>query len=324
MTIIICVYLAPNVISRKVTKPKKSLSLKEVVIPELPEVETIVRDIRPAVMGRLISGLMIRHTAFEHLMNTDPQTFYEHTATQVITTVLRKGKYIILPLDNDAVIVMHLGMTGRLLLEDVPDVPFDDRFTGDDYVDKHTHFMMELSDPAGEEDDIELHFNDVRLFGHIWLVPEADDIENLPVPGLESLGPDALGINLEEFTSIMRTKRKVKSVLLDQNKIAGVGNIYADEACFSAGVHPTRTGESLTKEEKAKLWFAVKTVLKEGLKYRGSSTSDYTDASGESGSFQDHHRVYQKTGQKCVDCGETIERIKLAGRSTHFCPSCQK
>lgn len=293
-------------------------------MPELPEVETIVRDIRPVLMGRLISGMVIRHKAVEHLMNVDPQTFYEYTVTQVVTTVLRKGKYIILPLDNDAVVVFHLGMTGRILLEEVPDIPIDERFTGEDCIDKHTHFMMELTDPSGETDDVELHFNDVRLFGNIWLVREADDINDLPVPALAGLGPDALGITLDEFASIMRTRRNVKSVLLDQSKIAGVGNIYADEACFSAGVRPSRKGQSLTKEERAKLWFAVKTVLKEGLKYRGSSTSDYTDASGESGSFQDHHRVYRKTGQKCVDCGETIERTKVAGRSTHFCPTCQK
>lgn len=293
-------------------------------MPELPEVETIVRDIRPVLMGRLISGMVIRHKAVEYLMNVDPQTFYEHTVTQVVTTVLRKGKYIILPLDNDAVIVFHLGMTGRILLEEVPDIPIDERFTGEDYIDKHTHFMMELTDPSGETDDVELHFNDVRLFGNIWLVREADDINDLPVPGLVDLGPDALGITLDEFASIMRTRRNVKSVLLDQSKIAGVGNIYADEACFSAGVHPSRKGQSLTKEERAKLWFAVKTVLKEGLKYRGSSTSDYTDASGETGSFQEHHRVYQKTGIPCTECGSIIERIKLSGRSTHFCPSCQK
>lgn len=307
-----------------VLKPKQSSTLKEVVIPELPEVETIVRDIRPLIMGRLISGMMIKNTAVTHLMNMSPQSFYEYTVTQVITTVIRRGKYIIMPLDNNAVIVMHLGMTGRILIGEVPDIPLDDRFTGDNYVDKHTHFLMELADPSGEEDDIELHFNDVRLFGHIWLVPDAEDIEHLPIPGLETLGPDALGIELEEFNRIMRTRRKIKAVLLDQTKIAGVGNIYADEACFSAGVLPNRTGESLTKLERAKLWFAVKTVLKEGLKYRGSSVADYTDASGEAGTFQNHHRVYQKTGEPCKDCGTSIARVKLAGRSTHFCPSCQK
>lgn len=271
----------------------------------------------------MISGMIIKSSASQHLLHVSPSTFYEYTCLQTVMTVLRKGKYILLPLDNDAVIVMHLGMTGRLLLREVPDVGLDEQLTGDGYVDKHTHLVLELSDPSGEQDDIELHFNDVRMFGNIWLVPWVDDIENLPIEGLQKLGPDALGITLEEFSQIMKTSRQIKAVLLDQTKIAGVGNIYADEACFSAGVRPDREAVSLTVEERAKLWFAVKTVLKEGLKYRGSSVSDYTDASGGAGSFQEHHRVYQKKGQGCVDCGCLIEKIKLNGRSTHFCPRCQ-
>lgn len=292
-------------------------------MPELPEVETIVRDIRPVIIGKMISGLVARPKAQASLMNVDVQTFYEHTMGQIVTTVVRKGKYIIMPLDNDAAIVLHLGMTGRILVQDVPEVSFDERFTSDNFVDRHTHFLMELTDPSGEDCDIELLFNDVRLFGNIWLIRQLDDIDNIPIPGLASLGPDALGITIQEFSHIMRTRGSLKSVLLDQKKIAGVGNIYADEACFSAGIHPTRKGESLSKEERAKLWLAVKTVLKEGLKYRGSSVSDYTDATGAAGSFQEHHKVYQKTGQKCVDCDAQIKKIKLSGRSTHFCPSCQ-
>jgi formamidopyrimidine-DNA glycosylase len=292
-------------------------------MPELPEVETIVRDIRPQIMGKMISGLVMRPKAQSNLMNVDPQTFYEHTMTQIVTTVLRKGKYIIMPLDNDAAIVMHLGMTGKVLVRDVPEVAFDERFTSDDFVNRHTHFMMELTDPSGEEPDMELQFNDVRLFGKIWLIPELEDINNVPIKGLAELGPDALGITIEEFARIMRTRASIKSVLLDQKKIAGVGNIYADEACHMAGVHPARRGESLSKEERAKLWLATKTVLKEGLKYRGSSVSDYTDADGVEGSFQKHHKVYQKTGQECAFCQDTIQKIKLSGRSTHFCPSCQ-
>ncbi len=293
-------------------------------MPELPEVETIVRDIRPSLIGKMISGMVVRPKAQSHLLNVDAQTLYEHIMTQTVTTVLRKGKYIILPLENDAALVFHLGMTGRVLVKDVPGVPFDERFTGDDFVDRHTHFILEFSDPSGEAEDVEFHFNDVRLFGHIWLVPRVDDINNIPIQGLKDLGPDALGISIQEFSHIMRTRRSIKSVLLDQSRIAGVGNIYSDEACFSAGVHPSRRGESLSKEERAKLWLAVKTVLKAGLKYRGSSVSDYTDASGTAGSFQKYHRVYKKTGQKCVDCQDTIQKMKLIGRSTHFCPSCQR
>lgn len=292
-------------------------------MPELPEVETIVRDIRPHVMGRLISGMVIRPKAVMHLMNTRPENFYEQTIGQSITTVIRKGKYIIMPLENGNVIVFHLGMTGRLLLSPVPDVGIDERFTGEEYISKHTHFLLELIDPSESSEDLELQFHDVRLFGNIWLVEDVEDVEELDVPGLKDLGPDALGMNLNEFEEIMRSKRNVKSILLDQHKIAGVGNIYADEALFSAGIYPARLGNSLNQIERARLWFSVKTVLKEGLKYRGSSVSDYTDASGETGSFQDHHRVYQRTGAECSDCSSIIEKIKISGRSTHFCPKCQ-
>ncbi len=292
-------------------------------MPELPEVETIVRDLRPAIIGKLITGLVLKASALSSTLRTSPEIFFQGIMNQSILTVLRKGKYIILPLSNDNVMVIHLGMTGKLLLRTPPDADFVD-LLNDNYLDKHTHVVIELADPSGEDENIELHFNDVRLFGHIWLVEDVQNIEQLDVPGLSSLGPDALGISLSDFEKILESRRSVKAILLDQTKLAGVGNIYADEACFCAGVHPATRGVSLTEEQSGKLWFAVKTVLKQGIKYRGSSTSDYVAADGSKGSYQKLHRVYQKTGQKCVECEDTIKRIKLAGRSTHFCPSCQE
>jgi formamidopyrimidine-DNA glycosylase len=275
-------------------------------------------------MGRMVSGMVVRSKAQSHILQVAPQHFYEQTIGQTVSTVLRKGKYIILPLSNDNVIVFHLGMTGRLLLSEVPDITFDERFSGDSYVNKHTHFLIEFMDMSGDSlPDLELHFNDVRLFGKIWLVEDAESIDELDVPGLKDLGPDALGISLKNFEEVMCSKRSIKSILLDQVKIAGVGNIYADEALFSAHIHPATRGSSLTPNQTSTLWFAVKSVLKQGIKYRGSSTSDYTTTDGSKGSYQDYHRVYGKTGQKCTDCGSAIERIKIIGRSTHFCPSCQ-
>lgn len=290
-------------------------------MPELPEVECIVRDLRSKIMGRVITGLSLREKALNNLLKTNTERFYQGLMNQTVTTVIRKGKYILLPLSNDNVWVIHLGMTGKLWVFEAEDVDFLDQL---DQIDKHTHMIVELSDPAGEEEDLELHFNDVRLFGNLWLAEDVQDIEEVNVPGLRDLGPDALGVPLEEFTKLMDSKRPVKAILLDQAQIAGVGNIYADEACFCAGVHPASKGKSLKEEQVDKLWFAVKTVLKQGIKYRGSSTSDYTTTDGSEGAYQNHHRVYQKTGQKCVECGTSIERIKLIGRSTHFCPSCQK
>jgi len=290
-------------------------------MPELPEVETIVRDLRSQIMGRVIGGLILRQKAIDHLLNTGAEVFYQGLMNQTIVTVLRKGKYIILPMSNNNVLVLHLGMTGKILIQDADDLDLVDQL---ERVDKHTHMIIELSDLSGEEDEVELHFNDVRLFGNVWLLEDVRDIEKLDVPGLKDLGPDALGITLVQFEDSMRSKRAVKAVLLDQTKIAGVGNIYADEACFCAGVHPAQKGISLSEEQRGKLWLAVKTVLKQGIRYRGSSTSDYTTTDGSEGSYQQYHRVYQKTGEKCVQCNTLIERIKLAGRSTHFCPTCQK
>lgn len=293
-------------------------------MPELPEVETIVRDLRPAISGRTITALVIRQKAEKHLLNNDPFVFYEGIIGQEITTVLRKGKYILLPLTNSNVIVLHLGMTGKLLLRPIPQVSFDDRFSGEENIDKHTHFMLELSDLYEEDNqDLELAFNDVRLFGEIWLAENVQNIEQIDIPGLKDLGPDALGVSLAEFQKIIRRKRSIKAILLDQANLAGVGNIYTDEACFVAKVHPASLGTSLTEEQETKLWFAVKSVLKEGIHYRGSSVSDYTTTDGSRGSYQEHHRVYGKTGKKCVECESSIDRIKVVGRSTHFCPSCQ-
>jgi formamidopyrimidine-DNA glycosylase len=265
----------------------------------------------------------MRDKALNHLLQTDPRTFSQGIMNQSVITVLRKGKYIIVPLSNNNVIVFHLGMTGKILIKESLDVDFIDLLSNNELVDKHTHLLMELIDPSGEYEDVELHFNDVRLFGNIWLVEDVQDIETLDVPGLRELGPDALGISPLEFSTIMLSNRPVKAILLDQNKIAGVGNIYADEACFCAKIHPMTKGSSLTEEQQERLRFAVKTVLKQGIKFRGSSTSDYVSTDGGEGSYQKYYRVYQKTGQKCVECGAIIARIKLSGRSTHFCPSCQ-
>ncbi len=293
-------------------------------MPELPEVETIIRDLRPKLVGRVITGLILREKALAHLLRTNSERFYQGIMNQMVTSIVRKGKYIIIPLANGNVLVFHLGMTGKLLVYDSPEVSFDELLTDDDYVDRHTHMLMEFTSMDDKELDIDLHFNDVRLFGNMWLLENVKNIEDLDIPGLKSLGPDALGISLQEFEDIMGRKRSIKAILLDQSKIAGVGNIYADEACFIANVHPAMAGSSLTEEQLTRFWLSVKYVLKQGIKYRGSSISDYLTADGSEGSFQNHHQVYGKTGEKCVECDNIIEKMKIVGRATHFCPYCQR
>jgi formamidopyrimidine-DNA glycosylase len=293
-------------------------------MPELPEVETIVRDIRPFVIGKLVNGMVIKSSCQRNILQVRAERFYEQVIGGEIITVLRKGKYIILPLSNNNVVVMHLGMTGKILLRHGPTVGFED-VPG--VVDKHTHLILELIDPSDASaegvKDVQLYFNDPRTFGKIYLLEDVENIEDLDIPGLKTLGPDALGISHKEFQKMIKSKRMIKSILLDQTKIAGVGNIYADEALFEARIYPARPGSSLNLEELSKLWFAVKSVLKEGIRFRGSSTSDYLTVDGSKGFYQDHHRVYQKTGQKCKNCDSTIQRMVIAQRGTHFCPTCQ-
>lgn len=317
-------YRAPRVTLEKVLRPKKSFTLREVSIPELPEVETVVRDLRHSIIGRIITGLIIKDSAHKNIMKTSSLEFHQGVINESITTVLRKGKYILMPLSNHNVIVMHLGMTGNILIKEPPDLDFEERLEGTNYIHKHTHVVMELLYPDDDvAPDLDLHFNDPRTFGKIWLVQDVENINSMNVPGLRDLGYDALGISLVEFENIMGSRRTVKAVLLDQSKIAGVGNIYADESCFAARIHPARKGTSLNSEELVRLWFSTKTVLKLGIKYRGSSISDYVAPDGNKGSFQERHMVYGKTGQNCTTCKTPISKTKIAGRTTHFCPTCQ-
>ena len=241
-------------------------------MPELPEVETIVRELRPKITGRLVSGMIIKPKAQTHLLQSAPEVFYEHTIGETVSSVVRQGKYILMPLANKNVIVFHLGMTGKLLLKEAPNQCLEERLGS---IGTHTHFLMELTDQSGSNGpELELMFDDVRLFGNIWLDVGSDDIYNLDIPGLRDLGPDALTISLSDFEKLAESKRAIKASLLDQSKIAGIGNIYADEALFLAKIHPATKGHLLTPEQLGKLWLAVKSILKQGIKYRGSSTSD--------------------------------------------------
>jgi formamidopyrimidine-DNA glycosylase len=294
-------------------------------LPEAPEIETLVRDLRPAISGRMITGMMVRASCYKNILRATPQNLYEGIILETIQTVLRRGKYILMPLSNGNVLVFHMGMTGRLLLSDLPDVDFEERFTGDAHIDKHTHMFLDLMDQSAEDlPDLELRFHDPRMFGHIWLAERPESIDNLNVPGLRDLGPDALSISLEDFSSrLKKCNKTVKSFLLDQTKLAGVGNIYADEACFVAKINPSLSTTLLTEVEASKLCLSVRSVLKEGIQHRGSSVSDFTSIDGVAGSYQKKHRVYGKEGVPCVECATPIQKMKIGGRSTHFCPSCQ-
>jgi formamidopyrimidine-DNA glycosylase len=262
-------------------------------MPELPEVETVVRTLRPMIVGRKI--LNAEFTGLRVLIGS-PRKTANSLAGRKIVGVDRYGKFIAIRLDR-GYLVVHLGMTGRLLV--------------DADLSKWTHAIFTLDRGA-------MMYQDPRQFGRIEYGDE------LPAR-VAALGPEPLEVTLEEFARRLKARKSpVKAVLLNQAVVRGVGNIYADEALFRAGVHPTRIAATLRKDRVEAIFHAMREVLEEAIASRGSSVSNYVDAEGRKGSFQQEHRVYQRTGEPCVNCGAPIKRIIVGQRSTHFCPKCQK
>jgi formamidopyrimidine-DNA glycosylase len=270
-------------------------------MPELPEVETIARALRngngtPALPGRRILRVTIRWE--RHIAAPSPNRFRDRVQGRMIQDVSRRGKYLVFPLDQDTLLI-HLRMSGDLSLAPAS-APRD----------KHDHTIFEL------DDGWELRFNDARKFGRVYLL--ADPQEELGKLGPEPLDPglnaEALGIRLK------RHRRLLKPLLLDQSFIAGLGNIYTDEALHRAGIHPLRRSHELTPEEVQRLWKAIQQSLEDGISHNGASI----DWVYRGGAFQNHFRVYGRSGEPCPECGTEIERIVVEQRGTHICPSCQR
>jgi formamidopyrimidine-DNA glycosylase len=225
-------------------------------------------------------------------------------AGREVIAVGRRGKYLLMQLSDGQTLVAHLRMTGRLSI-----VPGDSPLLSD----KHTRAWFGLADGAM------LVFNDSRKFGRIWLAEHLEDV-------VGKLGPEPLAWDLtpEDFASrIRRRKTAIKALLLDQTAVAGVGNIYADESLFRAGIHPLRKASTLTDAEAERLYDALREVLNEAIQKRGTLLRDYRTPYGEDGYFQNHLRVYGRYGKPCPSCGALIERIRVTQRSTHYCPQCQ-
>lgn len=273
-------------------------------MPELPEVETVVRGLRALLPGRTIFDVRLGKTDFID----DPIALSGRLPGCRIISVTRLGKFICIALQPGAPameclhLVIHLGMTGQLTV----------RHPGDQ-VAPHTHCYLAL------DDNCELRYTDIRRFGRILLVPESQ-IEMFR----DRLGAEPLEITLEEFRARFSSRRaRVKALLLDQGVLRGVGNIYADESLFRARIHPARIAASLAQTQLAALHRAVREVLTAAIRLRGSSISDYVDSEGNHGEFQLRHRVYRREAKPCVRCKEKIRRVIVAGRSSHFCPRCQ-
>ena len=270
-------------------------------MPELPEVETIRRDLAPSLRGARIEAVSIAPGA-EGIVQAPPAASFEAALRgRRIAEIDRRGKYLIFRFDTGGALIVHLGMTGALLLRRAGDPP-----------DPYTRAVFALD--GGRE----LRFSDLRKFGNLWFVDE-------PVQVVGKLGPEPLqGLTASQLGAICaRRSAPVKAVLLDQEAIAGIGNIYADESLFRAGIHPLRPANSLRRAELERLAAAIPETLEEAMAHRGSSYRDYRDAEGREGTHQFYVRVFRRTGQPCFVCGTPIQRVKLAGRGTHFCPRCQ-
>ena len=274
-------------------------------MPELPEVETIVSDLRPLLTGRRIES--VRLTLDRMVRYPSPRAFVRRLRHRRIEAVHRRGKYIVMPLEQDQRLVIHLGMTGHLRVVEPGDP-----------LARHTHLRMGLDDRR------ELRFDDQRQFGR--LLPGAE-AELLGAGAMPRLGPEPIHGDLTEpeFGRLVRSRhRPVKAALLDQSFLAGVGNIYADEACFRARIRPSRRTDRLTVAERRGLYAAIQEVLSSSIAARGSSIINYVDGFGIPGNNQGQLLVYGRGGEPCVRCGSLLTWTRLAGRGTVYCRQCQR
>ena len=272
-------------------------------MPELPEVEVIRRDLAQWVVGRRIRRVQITDPRLTRRRGT-PREVEMALTGRTVKALRRRGKNFVFDLGRKSLII-RLGMTGQLLWWQV-----DDGFA----LDQHTHARFFFSGRGV------LAYRDIRKFGEIFLLP-ADGVERTLSLGVEPLEAT---FTPEVLRRLCGSSGKIKSLLLNQAKIAGIGNIYADEALFRAGIRPTRRASSLRREEIWALHRAIRAVLQAGIRHRGSSISDYRDAYGRPGRFVPLHRVYHRHGKPCYRCGTPIRRIILGQRGTHFCPTCQR
>jgi formamidopyrimidine-DNA glycosylase len=258
-------------------------------MPELPEVETVVRTVAPHLTGRVI--LSAEFTS-RHVTPGNRSGLARRLQGRRIESVRRRGKFIVVTLDQ-GMFTIHLGMTGRLLVSGKPG--------------EHTHGVFALDDGL-------LLYDDPRQFGKIEWNPAR----------VARLGPEPLEITFEEFRMRLRRKSRIKSLLLNQSFLAGLGNIYVDESLFAAGIHPLASASRISVARAAKLHEAIQEILSAAIAAGGSSISDYVDAEGRRGWFQVSHQAYGREGEACARCGSAIRKIVVAQRGTHFCPKCQK
>jgi len=267
-------------------------------MPELPEVQTIVSSLSVRLTGLTILQVDLRRA---DILQPDGTDLPSHLRGRRINAITRRAKRIVFRLDNHHQFYIHLGMTGRLTAESPAGV-----------IAPHTHLILTLSD------GLQMRFRDPRRFGGIWWL-------GLDETSDANIGPEPFDLHSSELHKrLQKTRRAIKSALLDQSLIAGLGNIYADEALYCAGIHPLTPANTLDHAQTAKLCRCIKSTLNQALKHKGSTLRDYRDSDGSAGGFQKLHRVYDRAGKPCAKCRTPIVRIVISGRSAHFCPNCQR
>jgi formamidopyrimidine-DNA glycosylase len=290
-------------------------------VPELPEVEVTRRRIGPLLVGRRI--LEVRTTRDSRLFLTRPARLRARLRGRCVAALGRSGKYLVAEFDDGARLVVHLGMTGQLfssaatsprLLSATRRASLAPEAQSGFRPDVHTHLRLRFEDGGPE-----VFLRDVRKFGKVLLLERGESH-----PRLARLGLDALETTGESLFAALRGRTaSIKALLLDQALISGVGNIYADEALFRAGVRPARRAGRVTRRECELLAAAIREVLERSIETGGSSIRDYVTPDGSDGFYQDERRVYARGGEPCLRCGSAIRRTTVAQRGTHYCPSCQ-
>lgn len=273
-------------------------------MPELPEVETTVRDLRDSLVGHTITGLTYADWP-KMFITHPPEVVSQLIEGETVLAVTRRAKYIILELTNDRYFVLHRKMTGNLLWR-----------RNDEAHHKFTRVIISF------DNGYDLYFTDARKFGRVYLFLSNEELLSF----FGKLGPEPL---LDDFTLqifegiMMRRKGMLKPLLLNQSWVVGLGNIYANEALFVSGLHPARRAETLNAAEREKLYHAIRQVLETGIKNRGTTLSDYLDGNGRPGNNQEYLLVHFRDNKPCLNCGTPIVKITVAQRGTYLCPQCQ-
>ena len=265
-------------------------------MPELPEVETVVRGLRGPLVNRIFTGVTV---LWPNSIKTPILELQQRLPGQSIKAINRRGKYLRFELSGGDALLLHLKMSGDLLVEPVSEPPH-----------RHVRTIFDL------DNDHQLRFKDPRKFGRVYLVTNPDTVTG-------QLGPEPLAddFTVEMFRALFRGRKgRLKPLLLNQQFIAGIGNIYGDESCFSAGLDPRRQVNTLTATDLDRLYHAIRQALNNGIIFKGATLDDVY----RGGEFQEHFQVYGRAGQPCYQCGAAIQRVVLGGRSSHFCPHCQR